>query len=207
MKQQEFVYTSKVVLLCFLAAVANFLLNTLCIQVFKIPLYLDTVFTAAVCFTVGLGPGILTALLTYLGLSLRDGVFTPFIICAVTEVLLICWLKPVDTKKRYDTLPKLVAVVVSFIGIFIRLLLLYIVAYVAISILGGIIDSFYSQGWSIGQSPFSPDDPLRTDLLERGFPRVVVNIISRIRVNMIDHFIVIYGGYFVSRGLKWFQRG
>ena len=38
-------------------------------------------------------------------------------------------------------------------------------------------------------------------LITNNLPVLAVNILSRIQVNIVDRFIVIFGGYFISRGL------
>ncbi|MCL2067561.1 MAG: hypothetical protein FWG99_08865 [Treponema sp.] len=199
----------KIILLCILAAAANNGLNILCIDIIKIPLFLDTVFTAAVSFTVGLVPGLITALLTQAGSSFREGSTNPFVLCSFAEVLLICALNPLAAKKKplngeqsgdlKRSRPQTSATVVS---IFARLLLLYIVSCLAISILGGIIDFVYHGLFSMSKPYFSAEDSFKISLMRGGTPMLVINILSRIPVNIVDRFVVIFGGFFLSRGLR-----
>jgi len=197
MNRNRIIRLGSLVLLCVLGAGANFTLNTLCFRVFKIPLFLDTVFTVAVSFSAGLIPGIATALLTYLAIGARDGVLTPFILCSIAEVLLICglkrWLKP-------DA-----ANFASSVGVFAKLILLYIAAAFLISIMGGVIDYLYHHMWAMEKPYFSSEDTFKINLLQRGIPLLLVNIFSRIPINIVDRFIVIFGGFFISRLLKWFE--
>jgi len=185
-----------------MAAGANFLLNTLCVYYFKIPLFLDTVFNAAVCFTAGLFPGFVTALLSYTSLSIRNGAFDPFIICAIAELLIIWRFRPssrfgVTGRLDSATLPE--TTVTSFVSVFARLMLLYIVCCLAISLLGGIIDFVYYGLMLNTKQYFSAEDTFKIGLLRSGIPVLAMNILSRIPVNLVDRFIVIFGGYFVSR--------
>ena len=189
--------------ICILAAGANFLLNTLSVYLVRIPLFLDTVFNAAVCFYAGLFPGIITALFTYTAMSIRNGSFDPFIICAIAEVLLVWRLRPQKTRfvkieKNQET------EIISFVGIFARLMLLYIIACITISVLGGLIDFFYYTVMANSKQYFSAEDTFKIGLLRSGIPVLAMNILSRIPVNLVDRFIVIFGGYSVYRGLNRF---
>ena len=196
----------KLFLLCVLAAGANFLLNTLSVYFIKIPLFLDTVFTAVVSFTAGVFPGIITALFSFTALCIRNGNFDPFILCAIAEVLLICGLKPKHPGKRHPGLPA--TVLNSFVSVFARLMVLYIVCTITISVLGGLIDFFYYTVWANPKLYFSAEDTFKMGLLRSGIPVLAMNIFSRIPVNMVDRFIVIFGGYFISRVIgKLMRRG
>ena len=196
---KRFTRIVKLVLICVLAAGANYLLNTLSVYIIKIPLFLDTVFNAAVCFTVGIIPGIATALLTYAATSIRNGSFDPFILCAIAEVLIIWRLKPAEY-------PKPAATLTSLVSVFARLMLLYITCCITISILGGVIDYFYYGVLLNPKQYFSAEDTFKIGLLQSGIPILTLNILSRIPVNLVDRFIVISGGYFISCGLKRFFR-
>ena len=87
----------------------------------------------------------------------------------------------------------------SFIGIFARLLILYILCCLAISVLGGIIDFFFHGIWSNPKLYFSAEDTFKIGLLRNGIPVLAMDILSRIPVNIVDRFIVVFGGYFISR--------
>jgi len=200
MPEKNFTITRliKLLILCILATGANFLLNTFSVYFIKIPLFLDTVFNAAVCFTAGLFPGIFTALLTYTALSIRNGGFDPFILCAIAEVLLI-WkfrpTEPIQIPNHYSN-EKAVAV---FVSIFARLMLLFIVCCLMISILGGIIDYVYYTLLENSKLYFSAEDMFKLGLFQSNVPILVLNILSRFPVNIVDRFIVIFGGYFISQ--------
>jgi len=196
-----------IILLCIFAAGLNYLLNTISVYLIKIPLFLDTVFNAAVCFAAGLIPGIATALLSYTALSIRNGNFDPFILCAITEVFLIWRFKPqTDSEKNKlkeqhtRTYPE--SALTSYVSIFARLMLLYIVCCISISILGGFIDFIYYNVMANSKQYFSAEDTFKIGLLRSGIPVLAMNILSRIPVNLVDRFIVIFGGYFVSRLIR-----
>jgi hypothetical protein len=190
-------------LLCVLATAANSILNNFCAYVLKIPLYFDTVFTAAVCFTAGFIPGIATALLTNTVLAVRDGGFQPFVLCAIAEVLIINWLKP-QSKDNYVLNPASLMskenALVSLVSVFARLMLLYIVCCLAVSVLGGLIDFFYHYVLSNPKQYFSAEDAFKIGIMQNGTPILLIDILSRIPTNIVERFIVIFGSYFISRG-------
>ena len=184
----------KIGVFCILAFLLNLLLSTFVMNFLMFPLFLDTVFTAAIAFAFGPIPGIIVAVLTWLFPCIYHGGFNPFVLCSIAEVLLVCALKPpaVDIP---DFAPK-EKVIASYIALASRLMLLYIICAITISVLGGLIDYL-----SIYPVYFSVEDNFKPALIMNGLPVLAVNILSRIPVNIVDRFIVIFGGYFISRGL------
>jgi len=83
-------------LLCVAAAVLNSLFTFLTFDILRIPLFVDTVFTAAVVFSAGLIPGLAVALIHW---ALWGMVFdaSPFVIVGIVEVFIIWLLRPVGT--------------------------------------------------------------------------------------------------------------
>jgi hypothetical protein len=197
MSARRFLFLS---ILCILAAGANYFLNALCAYTLKIPLFLDTVFSVAVCFSTGLIPGLITASLTHLASCIRDGGFSPFFICSIAEVVLVWLLNPLALQKKKPSFYKKSNAM--FFSIFAGLLLLYICACIAVSILGGIIDFVYYGLMSIEKQYFSAEDTVKINLLQSGIPVLVMNILSRIPVNVVDRFIVIFGGFGIAIIIK-----
>ena len=197
----------KIVLVCAAAAGANFGLSTLLVHVLKAPLYLDTLFTVALSFSAGILPGLFTALLTQLATGIRESSVTPFVLCSIAEVLLVCRLNPASVPKRRQS-DRIVMIQqarasASWISIFAGLLLLYIAACIAISVLGGTIDFLYHSVWLKPKSYFSAEDTFKIGLLrQNSIPVLAMDILSRIPVNLVDRFIVIFGGFLISRGLN-----
>jgi len=207
----------KLFLVCVLATAGNmFLILT---DPPRLPLFLDTVFTVAVTFALGFFPGLAVAVLTWTAAAVRwaihawmtDGVrwafdFHPFIIVAIIEVLLVHKLRPIDSAGqnrpvRFASLPE--KKLLSFVGIFVRLLLVYGVCVVVISVTGGIID-FVNHTVSGAErlSYYNAIHALRMAFLQREIPILGANIFARIQINMADRFIVIFGGYLVSLGIR-----
>jgi len=178
------------------AALLNILFNTFIIN-FRIPLFLDTVFTAAIAFAFGVIPGIFTALLTWFLLGIYYGGFNFYILCSITEVIIICALKPsAPDIPNFASKEKIAA---SYTALVSKLFLLYILCVVTISIVGGVVD--YITNLFIERNYYSVEDLFKPGLFMSNMPVLAVNIISRLPVNIVDRFIVILAGFLISRGL------
>jgi len=189
--EKRWSYWGRLALFIILAAALNHALYTLS-TIFKLPLYLDTVFNAAICFSFGLLPALITALLSHITASIPQPSVSPFILCAIVEVLLIWRLNPVKAGRKPA----------SLVNVFAGLLLLYIICLVSMSILGGAIDYVY---YGILKNPkpyLSAEDVIKLGLLRSSLQTLVINILSRISINTVDRFIVVFGGFFVSRGIN-----
>ena len=188
----------KLSVFCVLAAVMNILLSTFVMNFLKFPLFLDTVFTAAVAFAFGLVPGIIVAVLTWLIPCIYYQAINFFVLCSITEVILICALKPAAPDiPKFTPKEKIIAL---YTGIAAKLMLLYILCAVAISVLGGVIN-YVSQLFQEINIYYGVEDTFKPALIINNLPVLAVNILSRIPINLVDRFIVIFGGYFISRGL------
>jgi len=185
-------YWGRIAVFIILAVLLNRGLYRLSVTL-KLPLYLDTVFNAAICFSFGLLPGLITALLTHLTASIGEPSVSPFVLCAIVEVLLICLLNPVKTGRKNPS---------SLVNIFAGLLLLYIVCLVSMSVLGGLIDYIYYDILKNVKPYLSAEDIIKLGLLRSNLQTLAVNILSRISINTVDRFIVVFGGFFVSRGIN-----
>jgi len=197
--RERFVRLIKLSLLCIFAVAGNFLLNNLCVYYMKFPLFLDTVFNVALTFAAGLIPGLVTALLSYVALNSWAIGFYPFILCSIVEVLLVWRLMPINREKKRTEQSAPATKAFSYISVFARLMILYIVCSLTISVLGGVIDYLHYTVLSNSKLSFSAEDTFKISLLRSGIPVLAIDILSRIPVNIVDRFIVIFGGYFVSR--------
>jgi hypothetical protein len=189
----------KTAVLCAASALANVVIIHL---VTNIPLYLDTVFTVAVCFAAGLLPGLITgvlltplaSLLIY-GLPLEaDWVTYIFTLCVIAEIALVCFFhaKMKEKETVFLNAPSLQ----SFIGVASHLLLLAAIDCIVISILGGVIDYFITT-FSMPRTLY-PEDTFKLGLLRNNMPFLAAAVLSRIPINIIDRFIVMFGGYGIS---------
>jgi len=185
----------RLILLCILAVGLNYCLNILSVFILKLPLFLDTVFTAVLAFAAGPLWGIAAAVLTTLAINPRYNttayVFRPR--RRVPAMRRHSLRKRIATVRGGDTEP------FSLISTFSLLLLLYIGDFVIVSVLGGIIDFVYYEILPGIKLHFSPEDTFKTGLLRSTMPILMVDIISRIPINIVDRFIVIFGGFFISR--------
>ncbi|WP_461255426.1 hypothetical protein [Treponema sp. R80B11-R83G3] len=207
-KGKTHLYWIRLIVLIFLAAALNCGLSTF-LSIFKIPLFLDTVFNAAICFTFGLLPGLLTIVATQILASLFWSGLSPFILCSIAEVVLVWWLNPDYPLGATHPMGAAHTVGVAqekksaaFVTILAGLLLLYIVCLITISVLGGLIDFLYYGIWHNPKPYLSTVDILKLGLSRSGIPTLAVDIVSRISINTVDRFIVVFGGFFISMGVK-----
>jgi hypothetical protein len=197
--------------LCVLAMMANRALSDI-VSALKLPLFLDTVFTCALSFAGGPVPGIVVAALTSIDIIFFRALRTwPFLLCSLAEVLLICLLRPGRPRRPLSPAwgpgHKKMA---SFINTFTALLILYVAACIAVSVLGGIIDYVLYSVLVENKTLYSPEDTFKIGLLRSGPPIVIVNILSRIPINIVDRFVVIFGGFSLSLPLgkiRWLWEG
>ena len=209
--RQRCIRVGRLLLLCTAAAAANLLLTNFTLHSMDFPLFVDTVFTVAVTFAAGLIPGIAVAVLTWIAGCIQNAYFHPFVPVAIAEVLLVYRLKPAPPE-TIDFDPHDPAFMADIktagkINTAARLTLLYFACVVVLSGLGGIIDFvFYTVGGREGYF-FHTIDTLRTGILRSGTHILTADILSRIFVNTADRFIVIFGGYLVSLGIRKMRGG
>jgi len=205
----------KILVLCIVSAVCNEALLHFVLNVARLPLYMDTVFTIAMCFSAGLFAGFLTGalfclcssfvsiyILGYSFSNVLTGYF--FYICIIVEVWLVCFLHGKMKKKEGIFLenPSLQL----FIGFAPLLLGLVALDCIALSITGGIID-FSITSFSMPKFPY-PEDTFKLGLLRNNVPLLATAILSRIPINIVDRFIAICGGYGISLLFrKWLVYG
>ncbi|GHV89418.1 hypothetical protein AGMMS50267_17780 [Spirochaetia bacterium] len=196
--------------------VCHFLRNRL-----GIPLFLDTVLTMTVTFYGGVFWGALTGALTNLmqeSLPFVGWGAYLFIICniavALVTALFIRWfpqeLRIAGTEK---TLPKNKSRwFQDLMGKAIVLVLLSFALCLVISVLGGlcavIIDGFTPPTLDTAlMSDFkSPEQNFRIALIQRNFPGLIVEIGSRIPVNLLDRLISSFAGYALAVLLAFGER-
>jgi len=183
--------------LCITAVVLNILLSNFVMNFLRFPLFLDTVFTAAISFSFGIIPGIFTAMLTWFLPCVYYNGFNFYFLCSVAEVLIICAFKPsAPDTSFYASKEKIAASLTALVS---KLFLLYILCAAAISVVGGVVD--YITHLFVERNYYSVDDLFKQGLFMSNMPVLAVNILSRLPINIVDRFIVIFGGYLISRGL------
>jgi len=195
----------KVALLCLVSALLNTLASYFLNGVLGLPLYFDTLFTVAVLFSAGLVPALITAVLLpvfttfeyiyLMNLEIETAWWTYlFVFCVIFEVLLVFSfrkrIKPLDADFRKN--PTLF----TFISLAPLLMLIVVLDCITVSVTGGIIDFILT----LLKAPkaFYPEDSFKLGLLRNNVPLLATAILSRIPINIIDRFFVIFGGYGVS---------
>jgi energy-coupling factor transport system substrate-specific component len=195
----------KLALLCLASGLLNTLISYLINGVCALPLYFDTLFTVAVFFSAGLVPALITAVLLpifttfeyiyLMHLEVETAWWTYiFVFCVIFEVLLIFFfrnkIKPLDAAFRKN--PSLYA----FINLAPLLMLIVVLDCVVVSVTGGIID--YILTMVSAPKAFYPEDSFKLGLLRNNVPLLASAVLSRIPINIVDRFFVVFGGYGVS---------
>jgi hypothetical protein len=188
-------------LLCVAAAFLNSLSAFLLFDILRIPLFVDTVFTAAVVFHAGLVPGLAVALIHW---ALWGMVFdaSPFLIVGIAEVFIIWRLRPAGTPWPGFRGERAFAETVSVCA---TLAVLYIATSVSASVLGGLIE-YISHIRMEGYGPVGAGYVFGSGFYDGAIHPLAIGILSRIPVNIIDRFIVVFGGFFIALGLGKLKR-
>jgi len=202
----------KIIILCLMSAFANSALSYVISGLFRVPLYVDTVFTAAMCFTAGIYAGIITgAVLSPLffflvyKLILNESfdvilIRNIFVICIIAEVFLVTFFYKKIIKTRETAFLEKHAgkqdIFYTFFPVAVPLLLLVVLDCIVISVLGGIVEFIINQ-FSVPWK-YSPSDIFKFGFLRNNAPVLAAGILSQIPINIVDRFIVIFGGYGIS---------
>ena len=196
----------KIAILCVVSVLGNELLSYLITGVAKAPLYLDTVFTVAICFAAGLVPGLLTGVVfsilispfiyIYLYHHPVEMIFASkiFSICVVVELLLVYFFHKKIRSREAVFLDK--PSLSSFIGLAPLLLILVAIDCIAVSFSGGVIDFMLTRASAV--RPYFPEDSFKLGLFRNNVPVLTAAILSRIPINIVDRSIVIFGGFGIS---------
>jgi len=187
-------------LLCVAAAFLNLLSAFLVFNTLRIPLFFDTVFTAAVVFHAGLVPGLAVALIHWGLWAMVDSV-SPFVIVGIAEVFIIWRLRPVGTPWPGFRGERALAETLSVCA---TLMLLYIAASTSASVLGGLID--YVVIMMEDHRPLGPGHVFGIGFDGVATHPLTIGILSRVPINIIDRFIVVFGGFFIALGLGRLRR-
>jgi hypothetical protein len=222
--QSKLVRYWKILILCIVSAIGNAVLCHFVTNVVYLPLYMDTMFTIAMCFSAGMLAGFLTGALFsplcfyfvtryILGLSVTLSIVrNVYLICIVIEVVLVClFYSRIKTKEefflekisfgssslfRIPTSPEKPTSFNLFISVGTELLMLVAIDCITVSITGGIID-FVLTLYSAPRT-YSPEDTFKMGLFRNNVPVLAASILSRIPINIIDRFIAVIGGYGIS---------
>ncbi|GHV12536.1 hypothetical protein FACS189491_05710 [Spirochaetia bacterium] len=184
-----------------------------------IPLFLDTVLTMTVTFYGGIFWGVLTGALTNLmQASFPFAGWGPylFIICniavALVTALFIRWFpQELGIGGTEKPLPKNKSL--WFQGLMGRAIVLVLLSFalcLVISVLGGLIavitNIFNGYTAPTLADIISPQENFRFALIRRNFPAIIVEIGSRIPVNLLDRLISSFAGFGLAALLAWGER-
>jgi hypothetical protein len=199
----------KIFLLCLVSALGN-VLSGVTASALHAPLYLDTLFNCAVTFAAGFVPGLLTGALLFPLFSgwtriclmrVPPAAFWPtnfFVICVISEIVLV-WLfrsrLTANAPALDDSGEKPFAR--SFAGAVSPLMALIALDCVVVSVTGGLVD-YTVYTLFAAPSVKNPENIFKLGLLRGSLPFLFSAILSRIPINIVDRFIVIFGGYGVS---------
>jgi hypothetical protein len=195
---------------CLGGAVLNVYTGNFFRDALGVPLFMDTLFTVALSFYGGPLYGILTGLLTNPIISMIDfygWADNLYALCnaaaALVTVLFIRLfpaelrfgagkaIKTDESKNRADN-----SRLGTLMNILVALLLLSFVMCIVMSVLGGLITVLINTlSPPQGSSSPSPERLFKLALLRKNLPPAVVEILSRIPLNIIDRLLSVFGGY------------
>ncbi len=196
-------FSIETLVLCIIAALGS----TFCSFLFyDFPLYLDTIFTVALCFCIGPLPAIfVTFVLNPVFMFFTHkylfgnpvemyGATTLFALCTLTEIILVFLFhkKIKDREAAFLEKPSLSL----FANIAVRLLVLVALDCIVISVTGGLIDTYLTV-FSVPPD-FWPEDTFKLVLLRSNMSYLAAAILSRIPINIVDRLIAIFCGYGLS---------
>jgi hypothetical protein len=200
-------------------SIAGALLNMLIYYFLRnrlgIPLFLDTVMTMTITFYGGALWGALTGALTNL---MQQSIFFygwPYYLYALCNIavalvtaLFIRWFpRELRVDGAEQSLPKSLWLQ-DLIGRAIALVLLAFVLCLVISVLGGLCATLINNFTPPPLVPdsISPEQNFRLALIRRNLPGVLVEIGSRIPVNLLDRLFSSFAGYGLAVLLAWGER-
>jgi hypothetical protein len=181
-----------------------------------IPLFMDTLFTVAMTFYGGLLCGALTGLLTNPLANLITFYGWPELLysfCNAAVALVVVFfirLFPAELRfgagravktGEFGTGP-VNSRFRTAINTFVVLLLLSFVMCIAISIFGGLVTALIKTFSPRFQGSPSPERLFKLALLRKNLPLAIVEVASRIPLNIIDRLLSVFGGYGVA-ALLW----
>jgi hypothetical protein len=182
-------------------------------NVLTIPLFLDTIFTMTLTFYGGVFWGVLTGALTNLVFHSIFFVSWPYylytfcnISVALITALFIRWfprelnLNPRPEGKLSDSKQSSSAQLQNLIEKAIILILLSFALCIVISVLGGIFSTLINviEAPVEGAEIVDPGKNFRLALQRKGFPAIMVEIASRIPVNILDRLISSFAGFGIA---------
>ena len=182
-------------LLCLLALMLNFLTVFIFYDAMHLPLFLDTIFTVAVTFYLGLLPGLFVSLaynfLNPLIWYFLGGVLDPFIFLYSICGILIVFSTWIFARNKDEFK-------ISFSITMLYLLLIAMLSSFLTVISSGIIDYFHMRYVNIPDM-MSPIKKFTESFLHQRFPLLAACILGQIPVSFTDRMVTTFAGFGVYK--------
>ena len=185
----------RIVVICIIAEMLNFLTMDVFYHTLKIPLFFDTIFTVAVVFYCGLVPGLCVSvgynLINSLIWVLQKGVADPFIffytICGIL-IVLSTWV--VSRRKAEFKISPVVTI--------LYLVLITLISSLCTIISSGILDYFHYIYYDVPDM-MNPIKSFTESFVNHHFSLLVSCILAQIPISFADRLIATFAGYGVYR--------
>lgn len=185
----------KIALFCFISISLNMLTSILVFDVLKIPLFLDTIFTVAIVFYLGLVPGLIVGILFNFIDPLFNfivrGIYSPtnvfFALCGAA-IVLVTW----SFARRKEEFQISVPITILYL-----LLIALLSSFVTIFI-GGTIDYIRFSYYDIPDS-MAPIKQFTDSFVSQKFNLFASCILGQIPISITDRLIATFAGYGVYK--------
>ena len=185
----------KIALFCFVSIFLNLGVSLLFFDVLHIPLFLDTIFTVAIVFYLGLVPGLIVGLLfniiDTLFNYLARGIVSPTNICfslCGAAIALVTWA----FARKKDEFQISIPVTILY------LLLIALLSSSASIFIGGIIDFVRFSYFDIPDS-MAPIKQFTESFVSQRFSLFASCILAQIPISITDRLITTFAGYGVYK--------
>lgn len=185
----------KIALFCIASIILNLGFSLLFFDVLHIPLFLDTIFTVAIVFYLGLVPGLIVGVLfniiDTLFNYLARGIFSPTNICFAlcgAAIVLITWA----FSRKKDEFQISIPVTILY------LLLIALLSSSASIFIGGIIDFVRFSYFDIPDS-MAPIKQFTESFVSQRFSLFASCILAQIPISITDRLITTFAGYGVYK--------
>lgn len=188
-------YKLKIALFCIVSVILNLFATVLCYNVFSIPLFVDTIFTVAIVFYLGLIPGLIVGisfnLVDPFFNYLTRGVFSPtnflFGFCGAA-IVLVTWLFARRKEEFQISLPITL----------LYLMLIALLSSLATVFIGGTIDFLRFRYLEIPDS-MAPIKAFTDSFLSQKYSLFASCILGQIPISITDRLLTTFAGYGVYK--------
>lgn len=190
----------RIIILCIIAEILNFLTADIFYHALNIPLFFDTIWTVAVVFYLGLVPGLCVSLgyniINTILWSFQEDFFDPFMlsysICGVL-IVLSTWL--IARKKGEFKISIMVTI--------LYLVLIALLSSFCTIIAGGIIDYFHLKHYEIPDM-MNPIKKFTESFLHQRVGLLASCILAQIPISFLDRLLATFAGFGIYKLLDRF---